>query len=97
MERITKKQLERLVNWINRATNSPETAFTVDETGKYTANIGAFYLSGAYGGVNLVRICTDGGGVENVFNHGHVPKRQLWQEMRAFLAGLEAAKREQDI
>lgn len=42
------------------------------------ANIGNFHLSGAYGGVSLHEMTTDGGGVvRDVFRCGHVPKREL--------------------
>ena len=49
---------------------------------------GHYEISGAYGGYNLHRICNEGGGVENVFGCGHVPARDLYNRMRAYLEGL---------
>lgn len=90
--RITDKQLQYLVDEINRATGNPRDPWTAreyPETG-YKANIGNYHLSGAYGGVSLHQICSDGGGVHDTFRCGHIPKRELYERMRAFLDGLNA-------
>jgi hypothetical protein len=90
MERITEKQLQAIVDRINRITKSPETAWTKVSDGKITANIGNYHLSHAYGGVCLHRIMSDGGGVHDIFRCGHIPKRDLANRMWAYLAGLES-------
>ena len=92
MERITQKQLERLVDRINEATRSPMAPWTRDGD-KLTANIGNYHLSGAYGGVALERMCNEGGDVSTVFFCGRIPKRDLYNRMSAFLAGVDAARR----
>ena len=89
MERITQKQLEMLVDQINAATESPPEPYRVED-GRHKANIGNYHLSGAYGGWALHRMDSDGGGVDDVFGSGHVPRRELYQRMRAFLVGLRA-------
>ena len=91
MNRITDKDLQAACNRINRATNSPATPYMTDPDGKFHANIGCYHLSHAYGGVALHRMHNDGGGVEEVFG-GHMPKRELYGKMHAFLAGLDAGK-----
>lgn len=81
MERITEKMLQARVDYLNKIKG-----FT-PETVKYNT-IGAFILDYAYGGVSLEQVLTDGGGVSDVFNAGHVPKRELWSRLNAFIAGI---------
>jgi len=87
--RITQKDLERIVLRINRALNRPETPYGKDENGKFKANLGNFHISGAYGGVALEEIQTDGGGVRRVSVGGYESKRALYTWMTAFLSGIE--------
>lgn len=88
MDRITKDDLERLVERINKATGSPLEPWTRREDGRLKANVGNYYLSGAYGGVKLERVCSDSGGCDDISTDGFGTKRQLYTWMRAFLAGL---------
>jgi len=91
MDPITEKHLKSVVDRINRVTNSPLEPYTRDGD-KFTANIGNYHLSFAYGGVSLERMCNPGGGVSEVFRCGHVTKRELYNRMHALLAGLELAQ-----
>ena len=92
MERTTLAQLEGTARIINRLTGSPEAPYTKGADGRFTANIGCYHIGGAYGGVSLHRMLTDGGGVSDVFRCGHIPKRDLWERMRAFIDGLETER-----
>lgn len=88
MNAITKHDLEAVVERINRATNSPPTPYT--KTGdKYVSNIGNYHLDWAYGGVRLVRMNNEGGGIQSILP-GFVSKRELYEKMQAFLRGVEA-------
>ena len=88
MTRITEKDLQAVCNRINRAMDMPlEPYAKVGD--KYVAQIGCYHLSHAYGGVALHRMYNDGGGVSDIFG-GHMPKRELYGKMHAFLAGLNA-------
>ena len=91
MDRITQKDLQYVVDRINRITGSPMAPWK-REGDKMTAQIGNYHLSGAYGGVCLHRITNEGGGVTCPIGMGHVPKRELYERMHAYIAGLEAAK-----
>ena len=89
MNRITNKDLEAVVGRINRAMGAPAEPYRrVD--GRTVANIGNYHISGAYGGVSLHRMVNAGGGVQDVFSSGHGTKRELYEKMHAFLAGIEA-------
>ena len=90
MEQITRKDLDHLVNMINRATKSPMEPYTKGENGKFTSNIGNYHLSWAYGGVCLERMENESGGISSVINSGFTTKRDLYNRMRAFLDGLQA-------
>lgn len=99
MQRITEKQLQAVVDRINRETNSPMTSYTRTpcdgpngKTFSFDANPGNYHLSGAYGGVSLHRMCNKSGGVQDVFRIGHVTKRELYNHMHAFLCGLDSTR-----
>ncbi len=90
--RVTNKQLQALVDRINELTGSPMEPWSRQPDGKYKANIGNYHISGAYGGVCLHRMMNDGGGVTTPLSYGHIPKRELFEQLRAYVAGLEARK-----
>ena len=87
--RITDKDLASVVARINRTTGSPMEPYVGN-----TARVGNYHISHAYGGVSLHRMVNTGGGVSDVFSRGHVPKRELYECMHAFLRGFDAAKGE---
>ena len=89
--RITDKHLQAVIDRINRITGSPMEYMTVTD-GKRVINIGHYHISGAYGGVCLHRTMNDSGGVNCPIGQCHVPKRDLYERMHAFIAGLESAK-----
>ena len=99
MERITQKDLEYLVKRINEVTGSPISTCTkrVDDRGsafghQYSWNIGNYHLDYAYGGVKLSQMVSEGGGITNISDMGYGTKRELYNWMRAFLAGIELRK-----
>lgn len=91
--RITIANLEAVVDRINRVTGSPSTPWR-REGDRNRANIGNYHLSHAYGGVSLHRMANEPGGVTTPLGLDHVPKRELYEQMNAFLRGLEIAKGE---
>ncbi|MCP4612105.1 MAG: hypothetical protein GY845_25690 [Planctomycetes bacterium] len=90
MERITERMLDLLVDRINKITGSPMTTYTKDDKGNYAANACNYHLDWAYGGVKLARICDDGHGVNDVSKQGFGTKRQLFDWMHAYIAGIDA-------
>jgi hypothetical protein len=91
MKAVTESQLKAVVARINRITGSPSEPYTKNADGKYSSNIGNYHLDGAYGGVSLHRMASDGGGASDVLQCGHVSKRELLSLMFAYIAGLNDA------
>jgi hypothetical protein len=96
MQRITAQQLDHMARFINKALGAPTTYHARDDNGNTTPypwqiEVGHYHISGAYGGVCLHRTDNEHGGVTDVFNCGHVPKRDLYNRMRAYLEGIERA------
>jgi len=90
MSRITLKMLEATCEHLNRITGSPLESHTkISETGfpRHKSNPDHFCLSQAYGGVKLVRYCTEGGGATDI-THGYDTKSDLYDKMQAYIAGV---------
>lgn len=87
MERITVNNLRRLAEAINRETGSPQESYTRTESGEFRSNVGHYYIDCAYGGYALERMVNTAGGVTSVFGCGHVPARELYGRMHAYLQG----------
>jgi len=85
--RITKKLLQARIDTINSILKMPETPYTRTEE-KFTANIGNFSLSQAYGGYCVHRMCNENGGVSTPLWAGHIPARDAYERLSAFIAGL---------
>ena len=76
--RIKQKDLEVLVNRLNIITNNPIT-YNNKETRK--TNIGHYCLDYAYGGVKLVQVVNDGGGIKGISSGGFGTKRDLCNQL----------------
>lgn len=90
--RITREDLDRMAQAINVALDCPQTTYT-KKNGKLVANVGNHFIRGAYGGWKLEKIDNEGGAVEDVLSCGYVPKRQLYEQMQAYLHGIYEGKR----
>lgn len=92
MERITIKHLRALCERLNRITGSPMTYSSHKAGEPFCSNIGHFHISQAYGGYCLQRVSNTSGGVSCPLFHGHMPARHVYNEMHAFIRGLEFQK-----
>ena len=92
MSRITIKDLNAVCERLNRITGSPLVGYVKGEDGKYQSQVGNFHISRAYGGYSLYRMANKAGGVSDVFYSGHVPARDLYNQMHAFIRGIEFNK-----
>ena len=86
--RITQAMLEAKADYLNKIMDQPATPWRKDKDGKFKANIGNYHISYAYGGASLHRMSNEAGGVSTPIGHGHIPKRQLLNEMDAYINGL---------
>ncbi len=99
MERITVSDLEAVVARINRTVNGTDElpvwdVYITDGRREMRQNANVYHLSGAYGGYALHRNCEANGdgeshGIHDVLG-GHMPKRELYDQMQAFLRGRDA-------
>lgn len=92
MSRITIKDLKAVCERLNRITGSPLVGYVKDEDGRYRSQVGNFHISQAYGGYSLCRMANEAGGVSDVFYSGHVSARDLYNQMHAFIRGIEFNK-----
>jgi len=83
MNRVTEKQLQAVVDRLNRITNSPMSPYLGSK-----AQPGNYHLSHAYGGICLHRMVNEGGGVSSPLSTGHIPKRELLNLMHAYISGI---------
>jgi hypothetical protein len=79
MKRITEKDLQAVVDRINRTTGSP----------MKWGDVGNYQLDGAYGGWRLVRVVNKSGGVTDITS-GYRSKRDVYDLMHSWLRGWEA-------
>jgi len=93
MERITIKTLRAVCDRLNRVTGSPMEYAQPHQPGvPFCSNIGNYHISQAYGGYCLHRVHNTGGGVSTPLSGGHIPARDLYERMHAYLCGFEAGK-----
>lgn len=91
MYRITKKMLQSRIETINSILGMPEQPYTrIDD--KLIANIGNFSLSQAYGGYGVHLMVNERGGISTPIWHGHIPARDAYEQINAFIAGLTFTK-----
>ena len=58
----------------------------------FCSNVGNFHIDQAYGGYMLARVCNTSGGISRPLSHGHIPARDLYERIHAYLRGLDDAK-----
>ena len=87
MERITESYLKALVARINKVCGTPPKPYVKNAEGAFAPCLNCYHLDYAYGGVELIQMCSTEGAVKVILPRG--TKRDLYNRMRAFLAGLE--------
>jgi hypothetical protein len=91
MNRITKKQLQARIETINSILGKPSTPFSFNEDGTRYVNEGVFILTMAYGGYGVGKMSEEGGAWSAIWN-GHIPARDAYERISAFIAGLTFSK-----
>jgi hypothetical protein len=94
--RATRKELEAVTNSIAFALGVPSEPYintaAEGEPKRWRANVGAVYVSGAYGGYEIQQIANDAGGARSLVWEGHRPIGEAVKLARAFLAGVAQGK-----
>ena len=85
---ITKKDIERSIDMLNKDLEKPRVAWFRDTEGALKGSVGAFHLSQAYGGYSLYQMVSESGDVIDVFGCGHIRRRQLYGLVGAMLQGV---------
>lgn len=92
MSRITEQQLQCVADRINTVTGNPLESWkqVTESSGRVRniAQVGNYHLDWAYGGVMLCQMMNAGGGVTTITGRG--TKRECYDQMQAFLRGIEA-------
>jgi hypothetical protein len=87
MRRITLKDLDHVVDAINTAQGTPLEPWTKVD-GKFVPTAWNYHLSSGFGGYALHRHGSSGSGIRDIFQVGHVPKRELHGLLQAYRDGL---------
>ena len=83
--RITKAQLESVIEWLNQELKRPLKPYeNID--GKLTAQIGNFHLYSAYGKYGLHEMRSEGGGIRQTIGLG--TKKELFNSIHRLLDGI---------
>tara|TARA_R110002020_G_scaffold406189_1_gene616204 strand:- start:643 stop:945 length:303 start_codon:yes stop_codon:yes gene_type:complete len=68
--RVSMGQLKRLVERLNITKGYSVKPYETDHNGKFTANVGTYYVQQAYGGYRLEQICNTSGGARDISHRG---------------------------
>ncbi len=88
MERITEVMLDQQIDRINDLTGNAKTSYSKVD-GKLFPNVGNYHLSISLGSFKLEQMAR-GGGVHSIL-YGST-KRELYDQIRAFIYGLQERK-----
>jgi hypothetical protein len=92
MERITEKNLQGLCDTLNRMKGAPEVGW-IREGKRNVAQVGHYCLDMAYGGYRIVRICSEGGGIETPISDGFDTKRECYEKACSYIKGMRDGDR----
>ena len=94
--RITIKQIDAVIEWLNNELERPQEPYGKDENGKLKAQIGNFHMYSAYGKYGLHETQNEQGGVKTVVELG--TKKELFNAIHRLLDGvrLERENREKE-
>ena len=90
MSRVTKKQLQGMVENLNRMLDRPEYAYTRGEDGRLKPNGGHFMLDIDAGGYALEEMLDKGGVQQPIMR---CSAREMWHALRGVFEGLRMAGR----
>jgi hypothetical protein len=89
--RITNKQLECIIERLNKITGNATEPYTKTDNG-FVANIGNYHISSAYGGFALHQMMNENGGIHDVFRCGYTTKRDLYNRIVAYIDSIDTGE-----
>jgi hypothetical protein len=90
-QRITDVDIARILHRINTALEAPVKPWITDENNILRSQPGCHILDNAYGGYSLRKLLSPDG-AETAITSGYIPKRQVYAQMQAYLAGIMVGK-----
>ena len=93
--RITKKHINHLVTKLNILLGQDAEPYSTDKDGNLVANVGTFYVGGAYGGFQLERIVSTGGAVSVPYEYRGT-QRETYLYLKGIIYGMEIKKEHED-
>jgi len=94
-QRITEKDLQSCCDTLNDLFGYAAGCYTKKPEGGYKPNQNVYHIDHAYGGVSLVQMSSREGctGVSDVHGvYGRYTKRELYERMNAYIAGINDHK-----
>ena len=91
--RISIADLEANIAHLNEITGHALEPYSRGSDGSYSPNPGNYHLSQAYGGCCVVQMASKGSGVSCPIHEGHLPKRECYALLRAFIRGIDLQAR----
>lgn len=88
-DKITQSRLLHLVDHLNKLTGSPDMPYHQTQAEGYVAHVGHFQIDSSNGGVSLERVHNKDGGVVTILERSS--KRELYEEIHAYIRGYELA------
>jgi hypothetical protein len=89
---VTKAQIERALDDLNRVLGRNPDAYSREEGGRYKVNVGTYTYEHSASGYCLELITNEGGGVTNPLGGRRVTKRELLAQIEAIIYGVKAAR-----
>ena len=90
----TQKQLDYIVDTLNAVTGSPvDTLRKRRKNGRYPYSVGHFMVNSAYGGNQLVRVMSEGGGITVISCGGFLSKGALYDQVQGMINLVRETKR----
>jgi len=80
---VTTRDIEQLATKINKIKGK-----SIDRKTNNIINVGHYFISRAYYGFSFYQITNKGGACVDVFESGHITKRELYQLMLVFEQGI---------
>jgi hypothetical protein len=93
-QRTTKKHLDHYVRELNEVTGSPMSYFVnPSDPDDRRTSVGHYCIDCGYSGYELHQICNESGGADNASSGGHVPARDLLNQIRCAIKVVRAFKK----